>query len=286
VDGGNGLGLANSVGIFIDSSGSDRYERKLKTSMGHANPGRQSGSIGIFLDMGGDDSYANEHQSNNSTWVSGVYGIGRDKENEINEFQSEKVTNEDNPLENEVNLHKIDIKELFQRASEWEVGNAIERVREARKVLLEREPEAVTYITEHKIMTKSGLELRAITEFLKGSTQMQERLPELLNHEHFRAVGNAIYLIGEIKDESFIETFEQMLSENRYVNGILSALGKFANDKSIDILETYIDSENVYRRVTVARSLKEINTERSIHLLLTMKDDDCFLIKSMIELLQ
>ena len=273
------------MGIFIDSSGNDRYERKLKTSYGHANTARQSGSIGIFLDMGGDDIYPNEHQENNSSWVSGIYGLGKDLEiSEAKTEESIEITESIEKMEESDNFEGISIQELFAKASEWEVGDAVERVRIARLKILEREEEAIEFIIENKIMTKSGLELRAILDFVRNSDLMKARLPEALEHEHFRAVGNTIYIIGEIKDVSFLDIFESMLSENKYIGSILSALGNFERDKSIDLLELFMASDNVYHRVTTARSLKQINTERSIDLLLSMKDDECFLIQTMIEL--
>ena len=279
IDGGNGLGLTNSVGVFLDVQGNDRYERKRKDSYGFANIARYSGGIGLFLDLHGEDIYANESMNNNSDWINGFYGIGLDTLFVIDEaiVKAETVYIQD-PLVD--SLATIDV--VFSAAAEWEVGSAVDRVRHARKVLNSRDDEAFDYIFLEKLKTKSGLELRAIVDLFNSSELAKEKLNQGLEHEHFRAVSNTIYIIGELQDSSFVETFENMLSENNNVNSILSALGKLKTEKSIDLLEGYINVENPYTKVITARSLKSINTDRSIEILKRLKDDDCFLIQSMI----
>lgn len=283
IDGGNGLGLTNSVGIFLDVKGNDRYERKRKDSYGFANTARNSGAIGLFLDLDGDDIYANENMADNSYWINGFYGIGLDtltlKDDIVKQEKSEV---------NQLPLisSNASIEEVFAVASEWEVGSAVNRVRNAREILVSRDYEAVEYIFNDKLMTKSGLELRAITDLTKKSDFMKSKLTAGLNHKHFRAVNNTIYLIGEIEDLSFLDTFETMLDEDKNVNAILSALGKLKDEKSIDLLEKFIDSDDPYRKVITAGSLKNINSDRSIAVLMNLENDNCFLIQSMIRMMK
>ncbi|HCM15728.1 MAG TPA: hypothetical protein DHW79_07265, partial [Candidatus Cloacimonas sp.] len=80
IHGGNGLGISNSLGIFIDKQGNDRYERKEAQNYGNANFSRSSGGLGIFLDAGGEDLYPDSSYVNNSSWQKGTYGLGRDVE--------------------------------------------------------------------------------------------------------------------------------------------------------------------------------------------------------------
>jgi len=286
IDGGNGIGLANSVGIFIDSAGDDRYERKRKDSYGFANNARNSGSIGLFLDTGGNDIYANELMDDDISWANGIFGFGLDKNEELEEIHEENLVDE--LFEDEASQDYVDpllnIKELFAIASEWEVGSALNRVRDARKLLIERDIESADYIFEQKLHTKSGLEMRAILELAQNSDYMKQKLSDGLQHEHSRAIRNTIYIIGELADSSFLEIFEKMLEEELYVSSILSALGNIKTEKSVDLLEKYIDTNDIYVKVTLARSLLSINSDRSIELLLKFKDDDCFLIMSMIKL--
>ena len=279
VDGGNGLGLTNSVGVFLDVQGNDRYERKRKDSYGYANIARYSGGLGLFLDTSGNDSYANETMNDNANWINGFYGLGLDtlaiSEKKIDLIED---TYTQDPLVD--SLSTIDV--IFSAASEWEVGSAKNRVRNARETLITRENEAFDYIFKEKLKTKQGLELRAIVELFKNSSQAKEKLSLGLKHKHFRAVSNTIYIIGELQDTTFIDTFENMLNENKNINSILSALGNMKTSKSIDLLEQYINSDNPYTKVITARSLKSINTTRSIDILNTLKNDNCFLIQSMI----
>ncbi|MCL2065081.1 MAG: hypothetical protein FWG98_12040 [Candidatus Cloacimonetes bacterium] len=295
IDGGNGMGITNSVGIFIDSAGNDRYERKRQDSYGFANISRNSGGIGIFLDMCGDDLYPNDNMMDNSSWINGIFGMGKDMEytlitpNVVPKLASELAEGEEGGIEEQNDdsfstflSEKATIQELFSIASGWEVGSAVAEIQEARRVMLHREIETADYIYDKKLMTKSGLELRAILDLARNSEYIWQKLSNGVNHEHFRAVGNTIYMIGELADTSFLDLFENMLDEDRNVGSILSALGNIKTERSIDLLERFMDTDNIYRRVTIARSLLALNSERSLELLMTYNDVDCFLIKTMI----
>jgi hypothetical protein len=280
IDGGNGFAINNSVGIFIDSSGDDRYERKRYEAYGFGGISRGAGSIGVFLDLGGDDKYSNDYQDNDLFWSNGHYGVGIDiSNNEVTNFDEIFINDSFDEIDYDTSIEK-----LFQMASEWEVGDAINRVKIAREKLMDREEEAIEYILKNKIKTKSGLELRTLVFMMSNSQLFYDNIPSLLINSNLRAITNTIYLIGELKLVEFLPSLIEMVNNNLFVNSILSTLGKFENEDSINTLEKFIDSENVYQRVIVARSLAEINSERSNELLFMLKDDECFLIKSMIEL--
>jgi hypothetical protein len=245
------------------------------------------GSIGIFLDTGGNDIYANEHHGNNKSWVSGLYGVGRDTEI-IRQPAIETIVEES---EFEIEKYTIDetmpIDELFAIAAQWDIVTIPrERVREARRILSEREAEAVEYILENRLNTGSISIQRTILDFARNSDIFKARISEGLSSDKPRAVSNTILFIGILGLTNYIETFDKMLTEEQYVNDILSALGRLSTDKSIDILARYIDSEDRYRRVIVVRSLKEINTDQSLNMILSIEDNNCFLIKSMIDIVQ
>jgi len=301
VDGGNGLGLSNSVGIFVDSAGNDRYERKRAESYGYGAVSREAGSIGIFLDMGGTDSYPTETQDNDYHWTAGTYGLGLDtvgtpfmvSETSLGTqfIASDTIdtTVDDANLTAQPDLDpEMPIAEAFSIASGWEVGTEenIATIHKAREILHTRETEATDYIFEKKLKTKSGLELRAIIDLAKHSEYFKEKLPDGLAHTHRRAVGNTIYIIGVLSLTEYLDTFANLLTEGKYVNSILSNLGSFGSDeRSIDMLQRYIHAENVYTRVITAQSLKEIGTPRALNILLSLKDDKEFLIKSMIDII-
>ncbi|NPA79816.1 MAG: hypothetical protein GXO29_02040 [Thermotogae bacterium] len=80
--GGFGVGLTNSVGIFVDGDGKDNYSaRELDISFGGANRKREMGGVGLFLDLGRDmDTYPfGSTARNSSLWVRPLWGLGWDR---------------------------------------------------------------------------------------------------------------------------------------------------------------------------------------------------------------
>ncbi len=281
VEGGNGLGLTNSAAIFLDVSGDDRYERNFTSNYGFANKTRESGSIGIFLDTGGDDQYPLEHCLNDTSWQKGTYGIGLDTlivENTepITEKADEKVTEIDSLAE---------ISEIFKIASSWGVGSNTKKVKKAGEILLKRDVEAAKYIFEEQLGTKSGLGFRAIKNFVKESNEFKKYISPALNHSDSLWVKTTISLIGELADSTYINTLNSFLEKGKYKPTVLSALGKMKSDQSTIILQKYMDSNSEKLRVITARGLKKIDSKMSRELLLTMKDDRSFLIRSLIKLM-
>jgi len=290
VEGGNGLGLTNSVALFLDVSGNDRYERNITSNYGYANSARNTGSIGIFLDTGGTDSYPiyadsteyHERYQNDSQWMFGTYGVGKDTSMVIPEVE---------PMEEaqEKEVATVDslasIKEIFSIASEWGVGSAAKRVSLAADILLKRDEEASEYIFENKLDTKGSLEYRAIMNYTKESKIFQDYLPKALHSlEDSVTVRNTIALIGELKDSTMIDPLLKVIHDERYTRSVLSALGTIGTDRSISILKEYMDSPSEKVRVIVARGFLEIDTPGSIELLGMMKDDPSFLIRTMYKL--
>ena len=283
VEGGNGLGLTNSVGIFLDVSGDDRYERNSESSYGYANIARYSGGIGIFLDTNGNDFYPSDSLKNNYFWQRGTYGFGLDtlffKESieSIEEIAEEKASDIDS---------LADIETIFEIASEWEVGSSKKRVSKARQILLNREKESALYIYENKMDTKSSLEYRAIKEFLKNSEEFRNYIPLALHNSDSLVAKNAIRFIGELADTSYIDSLKILITQNRYIPTVLSTLGKMKSDKSTAILQDFITSPSERLRVITARGLKQIDTELSRQLLISMKNDPSFLIRTMVRLIK
>jgi len=281
VEGGNGLGLTNSAAVFLDVSGDDRYERNFASNYGFANKTRESGSIGIFLDTGGEDEYPLEYCLNDTSWQKGTYGIGLDTMLVKN---SEPMTGK---VEEEVT--EIDssakISEIFKIASGWGVGSNTKKVKKAGEILLRRETEAAKYIYDEKLGTKSGLEYRAIKNFVKESEEFKKYILPGLNLSDSLWVKTTISLIGELADSTYIDTLKTFLKKGKYKTTVLSALGEMKSDQSTIILQKYMNSSSEKIRVITARGLKKIDSNMSRELLLTMKDDRSFLIRSMIDLM-
>ncbi|MBN2460536.1 MAG: HEAT repeat domain-containing protein [Candidatus Cloacimonetes bacterium] len=280
VEGGNGLGLTNSVGIFLDVSGNDQYQRNLTSNYGYASTGRESGSIGIFLDTGGDDSYALEHCSNDSTWISGTFGMGLDMplvtDREIvQEIAAERASTVDSLAE---------ISTIFKIASEWGVGTSAARVEIAGLILLKRDAETAEYIAANEMDTKDGLVYRAISNYAKQSVCFPDYLAGLLQNEDSLVVRNTIGIIGEIGTTDHMTELQQFLKDNKYITTVLSALGNISADSSAEILACYRFSPVEKIRFTAARGLRKINSELSRKYLLEMKEDDSFLVRTLLYL--
>jgi len=284
IEGGNGLGLTNSVGIFVDSEGDDKYEQRNTSNYGFANTARETGGLGLFLDAGGKDSYPDSLQANNKTWQNGTYGIGRDVElnkpvqTKMEELAEQSVADVDS---------LASIAELFDIASEWEVGSAAKRVKLAREYLLKREAEAVPYAIKMKMNTKSSLEYRTLSELAKKSSLMKTSLYEVLHDADSLKVKNSIALIAEQGDSLSVDSLAVFLAQNKYIPTVLSALGFIKSPKSLELIMPWLQHQTEKYRYIAARSLKVLNSKESIAELKKMSNDSSFLIKAMVrQLLQ
>ncbi|MBM4403035.1 MAG: HEAT repeat domain-containing protein [Candidatus Cloacimonetes bacterium] len=277
--GGNGLGLTNSVGIFIDVAGNDRYERRDQSNYGFANQARDSGGIGLFLDTGGDDVYPDTLFTENSTWQRGTYGIGRD----IDLFRQGRSRTETLATEAVADVDSLmPIDRLFTIASEWEVGSAVQRVRQARQYLSARPDEAIQYITANKLATKSGLEYRTLEEFLKSSDAFKTALYTAIRNPDTLVVKNAVSLIAASGDTLLLPYLHGFLSDRRFIPLTLSVLGSIKDPASIAILSGYIDHPYERFRYIAARSLKRLDLPDARALLRQMTTDNSFLVQALL----
>ncbi len=281
VEGGNGLGLTNSVGIFLDVEGDDQYQNSYEKNYGFVNKSRDSGGIGIFLDTDGNDKYPFEHTKNDTSWTNGFYGIGKDISQAKNIEPLEEIAEKDVQID-----PTAVISEIFSIAAEWGVGNNKKRVDQASEILLKRDLEAAEYIYQEQLGTKSSLTYRAIKNYAKKSVEFNDILIKALEHSDSLWVKNSISLLGETADSTSISNLQQFLIQKKYINTTLSALGKMKTDKATEILKNYGNSNSEKTRVIVARGLKKIDTELSRKYLFEMKDDDSFLIKTMIKFME
>jgi len=186
VSGGMGVGLHNSFGLFADLSGSDVYNITERLGIGDANYSRGFSGIGIFLDLAGKDYYPDTKGYDDSYWINGDYGVGFDKNSDV----VEEIVQREIP-----DFSQMLIDEVFEIASEWEVGDNGNRAKEARAELSKREEESLDYIFKNKIGTKEGLEFRAMEKALKGmedSVLIEKYLSANINHAEER--GERIFL--------------------------------------------------------------------------------------------
>ncbi len=72
-----GAGSANGVGILEDAAGNDAYESERLDTMGYGSLSRDHESIGLFVDRDGADRYVGPGK-NGSIWTNGSSGVGLD----------------------------------------------------------------------------------------------------------------------------------------------------------------------------------------------------------------
>ena len=277
IPGGNGLGLSNSVGIFVDSRGNDRYERKVDNSYGFGAFSRRTGSIGLFLDAAGTDTYPDSIFTNNKLWNRGSYGIGYDLEHFVSAADIPPAIVDEALVDS-----LATISEIFAAASEWEVGSAIKRVRHARGVLIRRAEEAIPYITAEKLGSKSGLEYRAMEELVDNSEAFKRELFNWIEVADTLKAKDALSLIAGTGDSLLLDPIQSLLSRGKYVGTCLGCLGGIDSERSIDILQSWLDCPVERYRYIAARSLLGIGKPRALNLLRAMREDRSFLIESMV----
>jgi hypothetical protein len=285
VPGGNGLALTNSVAVFLDVCGDDRYERCVNDNYGKANQSRDSGGLGFFLDLGGRDRYpvpddttrARDFWRDNHTWMADTYGFGID---------TLMVVPPSTPMQQMIETAAADvdstaaIEELFGIASSWGVGSYEKRVKKAQDFLLGRQAETAKYIYDTQLGSKEGLVWRAITDFAHRSDSLRKYIPMALNHPDSLWNKGAIALIAELSDSMYADTLRVLLNKKKYVGACLSALGDLKSDRGTEILATWIDCPAERYRVVVAGSLKQLNTPRAREVLAKMKKDPSFTVRT------
>ena len=278
IPGGNGLGLNNSVGIFVDSKGNDRYERVNPSSYGYANFSRSAGAIGLFLDGSGTDTYPDSSLADNSGWQRGNYGVGKDMELfEAGKTAVEQLA-EDAALVDSLAV----IADVFAAASEWEVGSAVKRVQHARTVLVSRPQEALDYILENKLDSKSGLEYRALEDFLDKVPAFKTRLYDYIENPDSLKAKTALALIAGTSDSLLIEPVKKLLNQKKYVTACLGTLGSIKGRQALAILSEYMNSPVERYRYIVARSLLSEGSQEAKDLLMQMRNDPSFLVQSLV----
>lgn len=278
IEGGNGLGLTNSVGIFLDKTGNDRYENGTNSNYGYGKGARSSGSIGLFIDGAGNDFYPHETMNDSLNWVQGLYGSGLDS----NFYQEEnEISSEIEQLPADIDS-LASIENIFIYASEWEVGNVVDRVRRARQILLNREDETTEYIIRNKINTRDTKEYRAIKEFFQNSSSAQNRLIDPIISDDSLAQKNAIALIASLKLEKFITPIINFYESDKFTLSCISAFSSFKNDDYIPYITKQISSPNEKIRFSVASALKTVDTDLARKEIEKMKDDKSFLVRTLV----
>ncbi len=277
VSGGQGVGLTNSVGIFLDCEGNDIYASSEKLGQGSANRVRGFGGLGAFVDIGGRDTYAKSRGGVDETiWTDGEFGVGIDvesgKEPEKKEFAQRDTLDAD-----------ASVERIFEVASLWEVAENKSRVGDAREKLKRRKMDAIKYVIENKMDTKSGLELRAIEELAKAyPDSINPLLIELLADSSREKRGNAVWVLGKIKAKNSVNSLMEKIKERnnwRLRNTIVSALGEIGEDRASKAIIPFLYDKKERLRITSARSLGKLKSKDAIEPLISLLKDTFFTVR-------
>lgn len=279
VSDGQGVSLTNSVAVFIDSQGDDFY----------ATPGNGQGWVrwargfcgpAIFLDLEGNDTYpADAPGKNAAVWRQGTYGLGIDLDRDL-ELPDEVVPEIVLTPEDSVRT----VEELFETASIWEVGSAREKVRRARKALIAKGMEAVEYVVAERLMTRSGLEYRAILELAEAyGDSFSARILPLLDSDDERVQRNVIELLGDMKRKEARESMEAMLrrkKHRRQWTRIISALGKIAEPEAAQSLRPFLKDGDERRRIYTVTALASLRDTASVGSFVDLLEDPLLTVRS------
>ncbi len=286
VSDGWGGSLTNSFGLFVDRLGNDTYGTRGKGhSFGSVRWARGFAGAAIFLDLEGDDVYtADNSAADSSTWIQTGWGIGMDLPRDVVDTEKEEeigeiiLTAEDSARS---------VEEIFEDASAWEVGNAKEKVKRGRKALVAKGVEAIDWVLENKLDSKSGLEHRAINELFKSlpdtvAPQLIELFPMLDEEQPLK---NVIAWLAELKREEAVDPLLKLLKKrsdlaDKVRRSVMSALGKIGDKKAAKPISKFVTDDKERNRLASLNALKELKETETIERAVKGLDDPLFTVRS------
>jgi hypothetical protein len=156
-----GLGVANGLGIFVDSGGNDRYEGP----PGQGSAARGTGSLGVFVDLGGTDDY--RRGLSDGTAVSGsTWGVAYDVES------VPLVATTGQPLQprpgSAPRPGDEQLAALYQAATQWGVGSAQAAVADATHKLIAIGLPALEWMVAERLARADRLQQRCFSAVVKA----------------------------------------------------------------------------------------------------------------------
>lgn len=279
--GGQGIGLTNSFGLFLDKNGNDLYfNREEKFGQGFANQARGFGGIGLFIDLKGKDIYGKKGMGEDgSIWTGGIYAYGIDDLKEKEEEREKEDT-----LEKD--LEKMDVEELFKYASKWEVGSAKKIVKEARKELIKRKEKVIEYIVSKKLSTKNSLELRAIEEIACSLPSLiKSYLIDSINNNNIQTRANVIYLLGKLKAKEALPYLVKALKDRRNKpRWILNAFAEIGDTSVFSEILNYLNYSDEPTRIYACYALGKLKDKRGTDYLIEKLNDKIFTVRQSAEI--
>jgi HEAT repeat protein len=286
VSDGWGASLTNSYGLFIDRLGNDTYATRGKGySFGKPRWARGFAGAAIFLDLEGTDVYpGTEAARDSSIWIRSGWGIGIDLARDVPTEKEEPIG--DIILTAEDSLKSVE--DLYEGASAWEVGSARESVKRARTALFTKIDEALVYVIENKLDTKSSLEMRLLDQIVKevpdsAGVLLVAKLPEAADDPNPLMLGNTVRLLGSIKAKSAVEPLLKLLKRKRNKiswNRIISTLGSIGETEAAGPISRFMDDPLERRRLAVLGALNKLKEPSTLHAVITGLDDELFTVRS------
>ena len=176
-----------------------------------------------------------------------------------------------------------DIDKLFESASKWRVGEAIQEVDSARKELVKLRRKSLDYIFQKKIKTTSTLEYRAIKYVVKHLRDISRPYIYSGLHDSNDTVKiNCIRLLGDLKDTSSLDTLILLLhgeKKEKVIRSIIHSLGEIGVKRAAREIEPFACSENMRMRLVSVLALKKLKSEDSIECLFKLMEDEFFIIR-------
>ncbi len=283
--GGQGIGLTNSVGIFVDTRGNDDYGSREGMSQGGANWARGTGGIGLFIDLQGDDRYAEKDKGkNNHIWTSGTYALGMDLEAVEPKKEPWEDTITTFPELDTMQSDSAKMAKLFYYGSLWEVRADIAKARTGRRILInEFKERAVEYIFKNEMRTFDGLKLRAIEEIFKAFKDTAAYyLYQGLHSSNDTIVRNSIYLFGQLEYTKAKDTLRLILKakpEDKVAGVLIYTLGKLKDTLAISVFNDYKDHKNERMRLRIAEALQNIKDTLGLPILVHQLYDTSYIVK-------
>jgi len=286
--GGAGIGLTNSVGIFLDEDGNDWYCcADSFLSLGSGNPARGFGGIGIFMDLAGRDVYPQKNRAQDQgNWTKGSYGSGIDLARPATVIDWEPDVDTTDIGQDSITQP---VDSVFKTASIWQVGNAVKKVKRARKQLIAMGKRAIEFVFEKKVDTKDGLESQAIEALLKAWPDTAKPfLFRALRDKRWQARQNAAYWLGELAEKArdAVDSLVQALHEERITprRGAY-ALGQIGDSLVVPkILYLLRDMKFEPSRIVTSEACGKLKNPVAIRPLIHTLGDPVFTVRSAAEM--
>ncbi len=283
--GGQGTALTNSVGLLVDVTGNDVYSSTEKLALAGGKPARGFASAGMFVDMAGKDYYtAGSAGSDYGFWTNGVYGAGMD-------LSAEPIAGDEAEQGDTLELAdslELEVDSLFKIAALWEVGNVRAKVKQARRQLKDLGKEAIEYVFENKLDTKSGLESRAVEALLKEwPDTAKPYLYRALHDDRRRARANAVYWLGKLKEQAkdaVDSLFLAMKQKRASPRWVAKALGEIGDSTVVPRILFLLKDEYEPSRIVTAEACGKLKNPVAVPDLIRTLGDRLFTVRSAAEM--